>query len=552
MSKQHSLKEHSPKKHFAERHEVKKRHQKFRPVKRMSYLLFLVLILLGCGQETQTPQVGSDTGGPLEENVETLNGQAVPTLLASYALQRNTGLFEYTGVTYRPRAYTTAPYQGWDTLELPGGNYRTYVNRDWVFLELRRPARLAVIWNGSQVGSWLSSWKAGATVGGKKSYTKDFPAGKVVLGAIGGTANQPYTVLIAEANGVPSKAPVVPAGLEVPQINKACPAWVHNRYTTRADDGRVYRTWHPVIDPVYWCYFGHEHGADPSLMPSKYKAAYEYTAYYNDRQSEAHNFFRGFYFQRGGYHWYMNVHFDSVYSRVCGQFHTIEIRAEEPSGALVLHLRFKGDFGETRANGYPDPANPSKRAPVTTKNCTPSNLDLAKLPTNAEKNLRAKDNTGYETWRIDDVYSGKILGLNLAGLTFDTLNPTTKCVGLTCDTVEATGDNGTKRAIDFLDGLGISWNTIPGNVRAAITKGNGYFYTDQYGNQLRTSQDPTLKDAQGKNAIRQYIRPNLNISLAGVPQRQFCYTLEPWRGNGQCGDEKYVTSFTLESAIWDN
>ncbi|MDX2183519.1 MAG: hypothetical protein SFW08_05985, partial [Gemmatimonadaceae bacterium] len=42
-----------------------------------------------------------------------------------------------------------------------------------------------------------------------------------------------------------------------------CSADVHNAYSTVADDGKRYPTWHPPVDPVSGCSFGHEHGRDP-------------------------------------------------------------------------------------------------------------------------------------------------------------------------------------------------------------------------------------------------------------------------------------------------
>lgn len=49
-----------------------------------------------------------------------------------------------------------------------------------------------------------------------------------------------------------------------PAANTAeCPAEVHNAYSTVGDDGKRYPTWHPPVDPVSGCSFGHEHGRDP-------------------------------------------------------------------------------------------------------------------------------------------------------------------------------------------------------------------------------------------------------------------------------------------------
>jgi hypothetical protein len=56
--------------------------------------------------------------------------------------------------------------------------------------------------------------------------------------------------------------------------NIYCPQAIHDRYVTTGPDGKLYPTWHPAVDPVTGCRFGHEHGADPrtshanSAMPA--------------------------------------------------------------------------------------------------------------------------------------------------------------------------------------------------------------------------------------------------------------------------------------------
>lgn len=57
---------------------------------------------------------------------------------------------------------------------------------------------------------------------------------------------------------------IAPVPTEEPLPGQLCPAWVHEQYTTLGPDGRTYPTWHPQTDPVYGCYFGHDHGVDPA------------------------------------------------------------------------------------------------------------------------------------------------------------------------------------------------------------------------------------------------------------------------------------------------
>lgn len=43
-----------------------------------------------------------------------------------------------------------------------------------------------------------------------------------------------------------------------------CSAAIHNSYSVVGPDGKLYPTWHPPVDPVTGCSFGHEHGRDPA------------------------------------------------------------------------------------------------------------------------------------------------------------------------------------------------------------------------------------------------------------------------------------------------
>lgn len=120
-----------------------------------------------------------------------------------------------------------------------------------------------------------------------------------------------YSVLVSK----PDKSPVgflqafefpeLPAGVRNPATgelvsaeqrrpNQRGPTWLHNLYSvparhhagTSSTHGDSYpkewRTWHPIIDPVYWCYFGHEHGAWPGQW---YSPQFEYTAFHTEDTS---------------------------------------------------------------------------------------------------------------------------------------------------------------------------------------------------------------------------------------------------------------------------
>lgn len=62
----------------------------------------------------------------------------------------------------------------------------------------------------------------------------------------------------------PSSAPAGASfGIWKPGPRDTCTKEQHDAYFVIAPDGKKYPTWHPPIDPVSGCSFGHEHGRDP-------------------------------------------------------------------------------------------------------------------------------------------------------------------------------------------------------------------------------------------------------------------------------------------------
>ena len=52
-------------------------------------------------------------------------------------------------------------------------------------------------------------------------------------------------------------------GVWMPGPRDDCTAEIHNSYSVVGPDGKLYPTWHPPVDPVTGCSFGHDHGRDP-------------------------------------------------------------------------------------------------------------------------------------------------------------------------------------------------------------------------------------------------------------------------------------------------
>lgn len=430
------------------------------------------LLLMSCSNE-----LTHDQHHPTP-TLTTVAVEAQPTILKSYYNIRN-GDIDYREMRYSPRAQG-----GLDRLTLPGGVVRTYTMAKWLHLELNRPSLVTVVWDGSQPQSWLSSWRKVGT----NRYQKLLPRGGNWLGAIGGTANRPYTVLFAEADGSAPRAPAVPSGLTRPVPNTPCPNWVHGRFTTTGPDGRTYGSWHPQIDPVYWCYFGHDHGADPKLMPSGKDVPFQYVAYYNNRQDEHNLGFKGFTFKdTKGNFWYINAHIGTEMVHRFGiQFHTVYIRVESPSGEVLANLGYKADFGNTRSN----------RAPHQVVGI-PGQSGIRSA---GKKQVRVVQNgagfEGYETWTIANTNSGR--GLGIQGIaTFDTFNPMSGCNTLRCETAYIPSNlmisKGEMRGLQIFNNFGID------SRRALAT---GTFYTDPYG-KVR------VDGPSNNGAVRQYIKPGV-------------------------------------------
>jgi hypothetical protein len=64
-------------------------------------------------------------------------------------------------------------------------------------------------------------------------------------------------------DAIAAAAPAKAFGIWAPSRTDTCSPDVHNAFATLGPDGKKYPTWHPPVDPVSGCTFGHEHGRDP-------------------------------------------------------------------------------------------------------------------------------------------------------------------------------------------------------------------------------------------------------------------------------------------------
>jgi hypothetical protein len=499
------------------------------------------------------------------------SGGANPTLLRSYQWLQSSPEGDQPAVEdmfYRPRQFTAnntltdaqgswtinnaGSFQGWDVLLPPNGGKHgsvwQYEKATFIQLTLNREARLAVVWRAdpNKVPSWLkNNWTQQGTVRINNAdlpvYVKNFSSGQTVqLGSVYDPGQRQaqnlytYLVLFAEKDGSPSPAPAQ-LGSPAAQPNAPCPAWVHDLYTTTGPDGRIYPTWHPQVDPVYWCYFGHDHGSDPALLKPGFKPAYGYVSardplHGNGTLPEPNPGFKNYVWERDGYRILFVHHFGTGGAgRICRQFHSLQVViASKSTGEIMADLNLLADFGRATDNNTDGPINASCPSGVP----TPSQI----TNTTGERKLKVSpDLNGYEPWRSDG--SGLIIGLNTAGLTFDTVNPITACKSNNCssatDLMRIGQNTGEMRLFAFGPGLGVN---------AARAVATGEFYTDIYGKKLLSASDP--------GAVRQYLKPGFSFSASNPPNAE-CFTRDPffmfYEG---CGDAPQAF-MNIEGALSD-
>jgi len=451
----------------------------------------------------------------------------------------------YGGLKYKPRQSKYLGYEGWDVLEVQ--LWPDEVRSDLVRIHLNREARVTVVWEDSAL--WLAGWGKGSLSTSSKTYTtftKDFGAGEIALGspAAGskGKDSPRYFVLIGERGGVGSKPPALPAGIaetDRPQPNSTCPDWLENAWTVKqvygvtAPDGQDYKTWHPQIDPIYWCYYGHEHGSDPALVG--YKPAFEYVAKRFNDQPELHVGFKGFAIRDEGANqgWYINIHSETgVQSRACAQFHTVVIAVTNlKTGELLAELAYKGDFGATISNRDNNP--PVNLTCTSVKTGQPVTQVQLQAQTDSSKNLRVSSNGqdpgGYENWHGG---GNKALGMSFWGdknptgraLNIDIRNPATFCADTTCNLVKSTGSVADERTV-FISNLRIRYTDAIAALDKADGQQDGYFWTDLYGEAL-----PAGKNPGDPGTIRQYLKPGFDSGVNGEGLQGGFSTEDAWRG----------------------
>ena len=458
------------------------------------------------------------------------NDAADRVLVARYDVRPPSGTPGWSTIVYRPRQFARglvvddplhgrltvddpASYLGWDFFSGYNASVSLRSTRpDWLELQLNRKAMLAVVWRaGTPVPRWLADWSEGepVVVAGRScpTFRKAFPAGPAPLGSVYDPGDNPtsnrttYWVLLAEANDQPSPEPAVQNGRSKPQPNETCPSWVHDQYTTTGPDGRTYATWHPQIDPVYWCYHRHEHGSDPAHFDRDHRPLFGYSAAAHG-MDEPHQGFKNIVVDDdAGNVWMITQHFGTAgLARACNRFHTVDIAVRRRSdGELLADIHLMGDFGKAVVNATDQPLTPPT---------CPNQADEAKESFGVRKlPVKSEGGTGYEPWRVD--FAGNILGLQ-DSFTINNPDAIVICNTPTCNAPVTTGSSG-------------SFRFFTPNNRFGIVAGTnkGVFFTDVSGKKLMREGEP--------GAVRQFVKPGLSLQtlIAGGGNGHY-YDVHGW------------------------
>lgn len=471
----------------------------------------------------------------------------LPTLVSSYTYQSDLqpGI---NGMRYWPRSagrpleldlgspadqrgrldQVPAKYTGWDVL-IPN-NYEVLRSRqaDATGLVLTRPAQVALVLRSALVPAWLGDWTPGPKVAVTRSgetaqwpsFVRRFQAGPVRLPGLPNTPDldDGYLLLIGERGGAATPAPRVPAGRTVPQVGQRCPAWVHDQYQATGPDGQTYPTWHPAIDPVYWCSFGHEHGSAPG--PGQPAPLYGYSSDAGNMPAEkkAHGGFKGYDFPLGAGRMYLTQHFGTGgLGRACIRMHTLDMSYVE-GGRVRLNYHFMGDFGRgmaVRGTTSEPIGGCAQPDPATTEGVRDLKLGL---------------DGGYEAWRVD-LKMAAALGFSSpvnvpTTFTMRTHDPITACENLNCNGL-----------LPFPDQSGSHHSVIFDNPVTLTPPRSGVFWTDAMGMQVVPAGTP--------GAVKQYAAPGLRLTLSSP----LCHTTSAWGGPLRCDGALLLPDKNVEGSL---
>lgn len=375
---------------------------------------------------------------------------------------------------------------------------------------------------------------------------------------LGMTAKGYWSLLIAEADGSPSTAPTTPNGIIV-KPNSRCPEALHDAWVTSGTDvddlqtyGRMFRTYHPLWDPCYWCAYDHEHGSNAKALMG-YVPRYGYTALKNGKQDESHKGFKDIVMEVNDKFVYYGMHAHMSSGKRFGtRHHTLVIAVTDKQGELELELRFKADFGHREArlagNVAKIPLTPEDERLRNEMAGKPRRVRIVNVvnPGNLDRSLNYRGSPNerigeYEQWFTVPICSlvkrfgepavdFKDMGLALRYK--DSGVDDIVELGRTHKGVFAQGASVDRefRARDFE--IGQSFCNFSNPDGSIATQVSGKFYTDPYGK--------IILEKAGPAACAQFIKPGFSIRIEGSFE-----TMDTWFGLYQDGKEGHIRNIAL-------
>jgi hypothetical protein len=293
----------------------------------------------------------------------------------------------------------------------------------------------------------------------------------------------------------PTKSPTnTPTNTPTPDLYEGlpkCSQALHDSYVAQGPDGRMYPTWHPLIDHEAdgtTCSHRHEHGSNPALLNPNWHPLFGYAAYHMG-MNEPNAGFKvavipgpnasepiGIMFHQGG----------GSLNRACVRFHSVEMAWLQNDGSLGAVIDFMGDFGIAKAN--------DNTTVLTPPEC-PNQGIPGEYTTGARQLPVGPNATMYEPWRID--LAKTVFGIT-GGITFNSRSANTICASAPSCPVGSpiiTNNTGTVR---FVTGNKDVYGN-PFSINASKARATGNFCTDPMG---RMVQSCSLGDS-----VAQYIAP---------------------------------------------
>lgn len=413
--------------------------------------------------------------------------------------------------------------------------------------------------------------------------------GMSVIFGVDGTTGYPLTAHPNPAETIPDRFDRFTRGGTFnprryrPVANSKCPQWLHESYVTLDEvTGKYWLTWHPMIDPVYWCYFDHEHGS----YPVHYRPKFHFTSFYtpdestsNGRQDESHEGFKVMTFKtEDGRAVVMTLHaHNSRARRFVARHHTFifaVFEMHESSWTMQMEIHMKADFGflEGLLSGPDGPIDADEQLIKDELDATSgqsasrhiytinydSYPDLDPLFWYSSDPLVGR----YEEWRAPMNCARNLDVSRNSGFKFEFHEQQTamKCANCTMpsycsctsrgndDNLQKLKGDGMRRSVVFVAGgpaghqrieVSTGHCSIPGEPLFESRSDDGIFYTDPYFTEMQRGG--------GKYHLRQFIRKDFSPIIVGANRAVTNH--HPWNQHMSYAEDMKRGNHNTEMAV---